>query len=156
MYVYSLFFFFFSSRRRHTRLQGDWSSDVCSSDLERTAARDEPVLAEQHEGEQREKQQHRVDLPVLQVVVKEPRRKDEGDDNAGRNEGEPIGRAGPERERRAAVLERARQQLERPPHGEHAGQLPCEQRADGADPGPEREPRGDEQEERRPRVEGGA
>src|SRR2546426_5881650 len=27
-------FFFFSSRRRHTRLQGDWSSDVCSSDLQ--------------------------------------------------------------------------------------------------------------------------
>src|SRR5688500_19069239 len=26
-------FFFFSSKRRHTRLQGDWSSDVCSSDL---------------------------------------------------------------------------------------------------------------------------
>src|SRR5688500_19411593 len=25
--------FFFSSRRRHTRLQGDWSSDVCSSNL---------------------------------------------------------------------------------------------------------------------------
>src|SRR6516162_11335429 len=24
---------FFSSRRRHMRLQGDWSSDVCSSDL---------------------------------------------------------------------------------------------------------------------------
>src|ERR1022692_5296097 len=24
---------FFSSRIRHTRLQGDWSSDVCSSDL---------------------------------------------------------------------------------------------------------------------------
>src|SRR5256885_16931571 len=28
-----LLIFFFSSRRRHTRLQGDWSSDVCSSDL---------------------------------------------------------------------------------------------------------------------------
>src|SRR5256885_9375193 len=28
----SYVFFFFSSRRRHTRLQGDWSSDVCSSD----------------------------------------------------------------------------------------------------------------------------
>src|SRR5688500_6374793 len=27
------FAFFFSSRRRYTRLQGDWSSDVCSSDL---------------------------------------------------------------------------------------------------------------------------
>src|SRR5688500_19490600 len=30
---HSAFVFFFSSRRRHTRLQGDWSSDVCSSDL---------------------------------------------------------------------------------------------------------------------------
>src|SRR2546429_4815923 len=27
--------FFFSSRRRHTRCSRDWSSDVCSSDLER-------------------------------------------------------------------------------------------------------------------------
>src|SRR5208337_2589904 len=26
--------FFFSSRRRHTRYIGDWSSDVCSSDLD--------------------------------------------------------------------------------------------------------------------------
>ena len=31
-----IFLFFFSSRRRHTRLQGDWSSDVCSSDLTST------------------------------------------------------------------------------------------------------------------------
>src|SRR5689334_23575749 len=30
------FFFFFSSRRRHTRWNCDWSSDVCSSDLEAT------------------------------------------------------------------------------------------------------------------------
>src|SRR5207237_6620068 len=29
----SLFSFFFSSRRRHTRFKCDWSSDVCSSDL---------------------------------------------------------------------------------------------------------------------------
>src|SRR5579871_1691552 len=29
-----IFFFFFSSRRRHTRSLRDWSSDVCSSDLE--------------------------------------------------------------------------------------------------------------------------
>src|SRR2546430_8386783 len=28
------FFFFFSSRRRHTRFDCDWSSDVCSSDLQ--------------------------------------------------------------------------------------------------------------------------
>src|SRR3712207_6881322 len=37
-YVVVLFFFFFSSRRRHTRYWRDWSSDVCSSDLERVGA----------------------------------------------------------------------------------------------------------------------
>src|ERR1017187_10246021 len=30
---YCVILFFFSSRRRHTRCIGDWSSDVCSSDL---------------------------------------------------------------------------------------------------------------------------
>src|SRR5438874_3287177 len=34
------FLFFFSSRRRHTRSLRDWSSDVCSSDLERPVAGD--------------------------------------------------------------------------------------------------------------------
>src|ERR1017187_5047019 len=34
MWCFSTFIlFFFSSRRRHTRYIGDWSSDVCSSDL---------------------------------------------------------------------------------------------------------------------------
>src|SRR5437762_12701421 len=33
LYAQYYFFFFFSSRRRHTRYIGDWSSDVCSSDL---------------------------------------------------------------------------------------------------------------------------
>src|SRR2546426_9061482 len=47
------FFFFFSSRRRHTRLQGDWSSDVCSSDL----AAGETLHAP-----------HLVDLEVAQVL----------------------------------------------------------------------------------------
>src|SRR5690348_17435761 len=32
------YIFFFSSRRRHTRWTGDWSSDVCSSDLGWSAA----------------------------------------------------------------------------------------------------------------------
>src|SRR5439155_9976660 len=36
--VCPLLFFFFSSRRRHTRWPRDWSSDVCSSDLARSAA----------------------------------------------------------------------------------------------------------------------
>src|SRR5207253_3802357 len=34
------FFFFFSSRRRHTRWPRDWSSDVCSSDLDGSQTRD--------------------------------------------------------------------------------------------------------------------
>src|SRR5437762_10828323 len=42
MYLYIIYlyyiFFFFSSRRRHTRYIGDWSSDVCSSDLSVSAA----------------------------------------------------------------------------------------------------------------------
>src|SRR5205085_5740203 len=31
--------FFFSSRRRHTRFDCDWSSDVCSSDLDAKSMR---------------------------------------------------------------------------------------------------------------------
>src|ERR1022692_688766 len=38
---------FFSSRRRHTRLQGDWSSDVCSSDPSRRRNRDYKVTGVQ-------------------------------------------------------------------------------------------------------------
>src|SRR5207253_6291382 len=34
VYFFVIFFFFFSSRRRHTRWPRDWSSDVCSSDLQ--------------------------------------------------------------------------------------------------------------------------
>src|SRR5437867_5831557 len=36
--------FFFSSRRRHTRSYGDWSSDVCSSDLRFEALPVHPAL----------------------------------------------------------------------------------------------------------------
>src|SRR5688572_31059651 len=36
--------FFFSSRRRHTRFDCDWSSDVCSSDLELPRSEDHPPL----------------------------------------------------------------------------------------------------------------
>src|SRR5207302_6935726 len=37
-------YFFFSSRRRHTRFSRDWSSDVCSSDLEFSVDRANQVL----------------------------------------------------------------------------------------------------------------
>src|SRR6266496_1759823 len=39
MLINFLIFFFFSSRRRHTRSLRDWSSDVCSSDLQAVAGR---------------------------------------------------------------------------------------------------------------------
>src|SRR5437762_2824299 len=37
----TFYLFFFSSRRRHTRYIGDWSSDVCSSDLDPQEKEDE-------------------------------------------------------------------------------------------------------------------
>src|SRR2546430_14078070 len=39
-----IIFFFFSSRRRHTRFDCDWSSDVCSSDLILSIAREDAAL----------------------------------------------------------------------------------------------------------------
>src|SRR5699024_11488716 len=42
--VTSVIFFFFSSRRRHTISKRDWSSDVCSSDLNHTLAPHESIL----------------------------------------------------------------------------------------------------------------
>src|SRR2546430_3923502 len=44
-HMFAFCFFFFSSRRRHTRFDCDWSSDVCSSDLqwEETTLRLKPV-----------------------------------------------------------------------------------------------------------------
>src|SRR2546427_5962337 len=47
--MYHGWFFFFSSRRRHTRFDCDWSSDVCSSDLQVHAlAAVETAHAEHH------------------------------------------------------------------------------------------------------------
>src|SRR5262249_57285605 len=44
-----LLMFFFSSRRRHTRLVSDWSSDVCSSDLEEREGSDVVLVAVRQE-----------------------------------------------------------------------------------------------------------
>src|SRR2546422_5584804 len=67
----SSIFFFFSSRRRHTRCSRDWSSDVCSSDLQPLVALGE--LAPQARqrlhgrGRQRLAQQPRFQLARLAV-----------------------------------------------------------------------------------------
>src|SRR5256884_3935282 len=46
LHTRSMDFFFFSSRRRHTRCSRDWSSDVCSSDLQRLEISSAPSGAE--------------------------------------------------------------------------------------------------------------
>src|SRR5690606_40900969 len=43
---YAFTFLFFSSRRRHTRFSRDWSSDVCSSDLDPGEPAGEPEEVE--------------------------------------------------------------------------------------------------------------
>src|SRR5690348_18258269 len=45
--------FFFSSRRRHTRWTGDWSSDVCSSDLGKADGADHERKTHDGRGERR-------------------------------------------------------------------------------------------------------
>src|SRR5690242_21498226 len=45
-----ILFFFFSSRRRHTRLTCDWSSDVCSSDLDKLPKYDPVFIGERPTG----------------------------------------------------------------------------------------------------------
>src|SRR6266516_7652343 len=53
-FITSLVLFFFSSRRRLTRSYGDWSSDVCSSDLhEHPVAQDPGVVDENVEPAER-------------------------------------------------------------------------------------------------------
>src|SRR5438445_13475425 len=56
------FFFFFSSRRRHTRYWRDWSSDVCSSDL------DTPGSSGSEEGGARSIRVYRWASPIEPLV----------------------------------------------------------------------------------------
>src|SRR5205085_572003 len=55
--------FFFSSRRRHTRFDCDWSSDVCSSDLDGRCRRLRPLA----KWLLRDERRVRVQLPDLGV-----------------------------------------------------------------------------------------
>src|SRR5437762_8845311 len=76
--------FFFSSRRRHTRYIGDWSSDVCSSDL-----RDLAHEVAQQRGAVRRMHDLEVELggvePALLV-------RDHGDGRIGRGADHPEAR----------------------------------------------------------------
>src|SRR5207248_5273644 len=54
--------FFFSSRRRHTRSYGDWSSDVCSSDLFGLRRLDRCDTGSEEQGNDRERTGQRHEL----------------------------------------------------------------------------------------------
>ena len=56
----------FSSRRRHTRYIGDWSSDVCSSDLE---AKPEPKAEPKVEKKPEVKAETKQPAPDRKSVV---------------------------------------------------------------------------------------
>src|SRR5215469_8318365 len=62
--------FFFSSRRRHTRSLRDWSSDVCSSDLQARAARSTQFLLPTEESvEVAEELARRYPVPLWQFTL---------------------------------------------------------------------------------------
>src|SRR5437879_13274558 len=63
-----MYFFFFSSRRRHTRYIGDWSSDVCSSDLRRLVQAQLVDDREELVGDLRDRQVGDVDLVLADQV----------------------------------------------------------------------------------------
>src|SRR5207249_7184808 len=62
-----LYVFFFSSRRRHTRSKRDWSSDVCSSDLDDCWQSDLEALPEDDKAAYRNAF---VDAPYTHVDLK--------------------------------------------------------------------------------------
>src|SRR3712207_8717085 len=77
------FFFFFSSRRRHTRYWRDWSSDVCSSDLEEPAVEHRELL-------ETRSPRGLSEVPVLPRHVQ--RREDRADGRLGRSEERRVGK----------------------------------------------------------------
>src|SRR2546429_6174155 len=63
-----MYVFFFSSRRRHTRCSRDWSSDVCSSDLEEHKIKKNKTM-ELNVKTNREGVAHVPDAPLGRVLV---------------------------------------------------------------------------------------
>src|SRR5437879_6883198 len=81
---------FFSSRRRHTRYIGDWSSDVCSSDLFYSQGRSEELVGEFVQG-----RRHSLVLSTKYSFATRP-----GDPNSGGNHRKSLMRALRSEERR--------------------------------------------------------
>src|SRR5256885_4559594 len=59
-----MFLCFLSSRRRHTRLQGDWSADVCSSDLDYVSSHSDLVARSREWANRIDAYNHLAELAV--------------------------------------------------------------------------------------------
>src|SRR5262245_62593329 len=83
------FFFFFSSRRRHTRCLSDWSSDVCSSDLD-----DGHIAAAEEAGRARRAEDPDSELPEARAEQRAPvaRAREPGGDRPLRSEERRVGK----------------------------------------------------------------
>src|SRR5688572_32493590 len=94
--------FFFSSRRRHTRFDYDWSSDVCSSDLDDPAGTESPRSKRRQwcsdAGEEREWQcsQSRLECTVaaheLKVLRDEEDEAEQAKERCRRSEERRVGK----------------------------------------------------------------
>src|SRR5689334_19115800 len=71
VFAFMVWFFFFSSRRRHTRWNCDWSSDVCSSDLEHFIEHRREVVTRRTRFELREAEAQRELVEGLGMAVTE-------------------------------------------------------------------------------------
>src|SRR5699024_12188790 len=60
--VKNIYTVFFSSRRRHTRSKRDWSSDVCSSDLQNRRSKGKNGPAPQGGGQHKQQSQQDAEL----------------------------------------------------------------------------------------------
>src|SRR6266496_5275196 len=72
MLSFFFFFFFFSSRRRHTRSLRDWSSDVCSSDLEARVLPHRPQPPAVHRGMEPTREREDAGRAEVGAVVAAP------------------------------------------------------------------------------------
>src|SRR5207245_4862565 len=91
LFLLFVYLFFFSSRRRHTRCYRDWSSDVCSSDLDERdlelgeeglghAGADDERLVGAERGERADQEDEEPLGEVIADAEGEPERQERADD----------------------------------------------------------------------------
>src|SRR2546430_2312939 len=65
----TLYVFFFSSRRRHTRFDCDWSSDVCSSDLDKRVVHRANILVDRNQAARRQESEPGAGFAGMELKI---------------------------------------------------------------------------------------